>query len=188
MNQPWGSPSERGTPPAGAPPAWTPAPGATPADATWTTPHAAAASATGAPAQHAHNAASRTTDGAVVSTVTPADVRPPHTRRTRSSPGIALVATALASGPAIFLFLAGWDWMTQQLGVLNACVANAGGWECVVNDRTWTQVVLPVLACLLALSLSRACMVEARQGRTIGYLYGLVGIGILGYAWLAGSA
>lgn len=73
-------------------------------------------------------------------------------------------------------------WATSAGG----CVDGGGAWDCLVNDAWRTQVLLPVVAVLGSFSLARGAAVERHQGRGIGWLYLLLGVGLLGFAWTMG--
>jgi hypothetical protein len=93
-----------------------------------------------------------------------------------------LVVAALAFG---WLIVAPWaiDWGSA----IDPCLDAGGEWECIVNDAGREQVLTPVVAIIAALCLARGAGVERKQGRSIGYLYALLGFLALGLAWSWGT-
>lgn len=102
-------------------------------------------------------------------------------------PGLGLATFLLVIGALAFAFFVLRVWVGDWALAIDPCLDAGGAWECVVNDASRQQVLLPVIAVFGALCLARGAGVERAQGRAIGYLYILLGFGVLALAWSMGG-
>jgi hypothetical protein len=103
-------------------------------------------------------------------------------------PGLGLLTFVLVVGAIAFAAFVARDWVADWGRSVGPCLDGGGAWECVVNDASRTQLLLPIVAVLAAFSLARGAGVERQQGRGIGYLYALLGFAALAVAWSLGAA
>lgn len=125
--------------------------------------------------------------GPVVSTVGQAPGGP----GSRSEPhltGLGILVVLLVLGALAYGAFVVPEWVIAWANGLDACADTATDpWDCLVNDTTRAQLLLPAIAIFAAFSLARGAGVERRQGRGIGYLYALLGFAALGASWMVGS-
>jgi hypothetical protein len=103
-------------------------------------------------------------------------------------PGLGLVTFVLVVGTLAFAAFVARDWVVDWGRSVGTCLDGGGAWECIVNEGSRTQLLLPILAVLASFSLARGAGVERQQGRGIGYLYALLGFAVIGLAWSVGAA
>ena len=111
--------------------------------------------------------------------------RPPQQR---TVPGLGFVTFLLVVGTIAFAAFVAREWVVDWGTSVATCLDGGGAWECVSNNAGRTQVLLPVVAVLGSFSLARGAGVERQQGRGIGWLYALLGFGLVGFAWSMGAA
>lgn len=102
-------------------------------------------------------------------------------------PGLGFVTFLLVIGTIAFAAFVAREWVMDWGQSVTSCVDSGGGWECLSNDAGRTQVLLPIVAVLGSFSLARGAGVERQQGRSIGWLYALLGFGLVGFAWVMGA-
>lgn len=102
-------------------------------------------------------------------------------------PGLGFVTFLLVVGTMAFAAFIARDWVVDWATSVGPCLDGGGAWECVVNDGSRTQLLLPLVAVLGAFSLARGAGVERQQGRGIGYLYALLGFAVIAVAWSIGA-
>lgn len=104
-----------------------------------------------------------------------------------SVPGLGFVTFLLVVAALVFGFFVARDWVADWATAIDPCLDAGGAWECVINDQGREQVLLPVVAIFAALCLARGAGVERSQGRAIGFLYVLLGFGVLVLSWSWGG-
>jgi hypothetical protein len=103
-------------------------------------------------------------------------------------PGLGFATFLLVVGTLAFAAFVARDWVVDWGMSVTACVDGGGAWECVSNHAGRTRVLAPILAALASLSLARGAGVERQQGRGIGWLYVLLGLGVVGLSWAVATA
>ncbi|MFV0426085.1 MAG: hypothetical protein ACK5KU_03495 [Beutenbergiaceae bacterium] len=79
-------------------------------------------------------------------------------------------------------------WFMTWFVATSTCFEGGGAWSCLNTEATWMQALYPVISAVVALSMARAAWIEGRQGRAIGFVYLIVGLGALLTAWSLGAA
>lgn len=112
----------------------------------------------------------------------------PQPQQQRAVPGLGFATFLLVVGTIAFAALVAREWVVDWGTSVATCIDGGGAWECLSNEAGRIQVLLPIVAVLGAFSLARGAGIERQQGRGIGWLYALLGFGLVGLAWAMGAA